>query len=98
MPDALGLPTSREIGQLSKMSVSTGIMLEISAERLSQRGGPHFASTDKHPAVRLATLKAAGEAAVPFTSGLLIGIGEMRAERIASSRRCAARLYGDRVA
>ena len=46
------------------------------------RGGPHFGSPDKAPAVRLATIAAAGEAAVPFTSGILIGIGETRRERI----------------
>src|SRR5262249_61127044 len=50
--------------------------------RLSQRGGPHFGSPDKWPDVRLNTTRAAGEAAVPFTSGILIGIGETRRERI----------------
>ena len=57
-------------------------MLETTAARLSERGGPHFGSPDKTPAVRLATLEAAGRAGVPFTTGLLIGIGETRAERI----------------
>ena len=57
-------------------------MLETAAARLGRRGGPHFGSPDKEPAVRLATIAAAGEAAVPFTSGILIGIGETRAERI----------------
>jgi FO synthase len=57
-------------------------MLESASERLSQRGGPHFGSPDKLPARRLATIAAAGEAAVPFTSGILIGIGETRRERI----------------
>ena len=57
-------------------------MLETAAERLSQRGGPHFGSPDKLPSARLATIAAAGEAAVPFTSGILIGIGETRQERI----------------
>jgi FO synthase len=57
-------------------------MLETSAERLSERGGPHFGSPDKLPAVRLDTIRAAGEAGVPFTSGILIGIGETRRERI----------------
>ena len=59
-----------------------GIMLESASERLAARGGPHFGSPDKLPAARLATLAAAGEAAVPFTTGLLIGIGETRRERI----------------
>ena len=57
-------------------------MLESAAERLMRRGGPHFGSPDKVPAVRLATIAAAGEAAVPFTCGILIGIGETRRERI----------------
>jgi FO synthase len=68
--------------RLRAVSVSQGIMLETAAERLSERGGPHFGSPDKEPRVRLATLAAAGRARVPFTTGLLIGIGETRAERI----------------
>lgn len=68
--------------RLRDVSVSQGIMLETAAPRLSERGGPHFGSPDKDPAVRLATLEAAGRAKVPFTSGILIGIGETRAERI----------------
>src|SRR5918911_1364963 len=51
----------------------TGLMLETSAGRLSERGGPHFGSPDKLPARRLATIAAAGAASVPFTSGILIG-------------------------
>ena len=70
------------LARLRKVSVSQGIMLETASERLSQRGGPHFGSPDKVPAVRLATLEAAGRARVPFTTGILIGIGETRAERI----------------
>jgi FO synthase len=54
------------------------------SDRLSARGGPHFGSPDKLPAARLSTLTAAGEASVPFTTGILIGIGETRAERIGS--------------
>jgi len=68
--------------RLRKVSVSQGIMLETASDRLSERGGPHFGSPDKVPAVRLATLEAAGRARVPFTTGILIGIGETRAERI----------------
>jgi FO synthase len=64
------------------VSVSQGIMLETASDRLSMHGGPHFGSPDKVPAVRLATLEAAGRARVPFTTGILIGIGETRIERI----------------
>jgi FO synthase len=79
-----GVMTAAEIAQLRAVSVSQGLMLETSAERLGDRGGPHFGSPDKVPAVRLTTIRAAGEAAVPFTSGILIGIGETRRERIAA--------------
>jgi FO synthase len=68
--------------RLRAVSVSQGMMLETASDRLSQRGGPHFGSPDKVPAVRLAVLEAAGRARVPFTTGILIGIGETRAERI----------------
>jgi FO synthase len=77
-----GLLTRDDLDALRRVSVSQGIMLESASERLSQKGGPHFGSPDKHPARRLATIEAAGEAAVPFTSGILIGIGETRRERI----------------
>jgi FO synthase len=77
-----GLLTPDDLRALRQVSVSQGIMLETASERLSLRGGPHFGSPDKHPARRLATIAAAGEAAVPFTSGILIGIGETRRERI----------------
>jgi FO synthase len=70
------------LARLRRVSVSQGIMLETASERLSERGGPHFGSPDKLPAVRLATLEAAGRARVPFTTGILIGIGETRPERI----------------
>ena len=71
--DALGLRS---------VSASQGLMLETTAERLVERGGPHWASPDKLPAARLATIEAAGEARVPFTTGILIGIGETRHERL----------------
>jgi FO synthase len=77
-----GVMSADEIARLRAVSVSQGLMLETAAERLSRRGGPHFGSPDKLPAARLATICAAGEAAVPFTSGILIGIGETRRERI----------------
>jgi FO synthase len=77
-----GVMSIDDIRRLRAVSVSQGIMLETAADRLSQKGGPHFGSPDKQPAVRLATIRAAGEAAAPFTSGILIGIGETRRERI----------------
>ncbi len=77
-----GVMTEAEITRLRDVSVSMGIMLETASPRLSEKGGPHYGSPDKDPAVRLATLEAAGRAAVPFTTGILIGIGETRAERV----------------
>jgi FO synthase len=77
-----GVMTAAEMAKLRDVSVSQGLMLETSAERLSQRGGPHFGSPDKLPAIRLEIIGDAGEAKVPFTSGILIGIGETRRERI----------------
>jgi FO synthase len=77
-----GLLETDDIAALRKVSVSQGIMLESAAERLCERGGPHFGSPDKHPAARLETIRLAGELQVPFTSGILLGIGETRRERI----------------
>jgi FO synthase len=77
-----GVMTAEDLASLRPVAVSMGLMLETASERLSARGGCHFGSPDKLPAVRLATLKAAGELAIPMTSGLLIGIGESRRERI----------------
>jgi len=77
-----GIMTRDDIAALRQVSVSQGIMLESASERLSRRGGPHFGSPDKHPQRRLDCIAAAGEMAVPFTSGILIGIGETRRERI----------------
>ena len=77
-----GLLDASDIAVLRRVSVSQGIMLESAAERLCKRGGPHHGSPDKRPAARLETIRLAGEADVPFTSGVLIGIGETRAERI----------------
>jgi FO synthase len=79
-----GVMTRADIERLRRASVSQGIMLESAAARLGRRGGPHFGSPDKDPALRLETIGFAGEAAVPFTSGILIGIGETRRERIQS--------------
>jgi FO synthase len=77
-----GVMTESRIASLRRVSVSQGLMLESASRRLCQRGGPHFGSPDKAPTVRLATIEAAGRARVPFTSGILIGIGETRSERI----------------
>jgi FO synthase len=79
-----GVMSRADIDRLRRVSVSQGIMLESAAERLRRRDGPHFGSPDKDPALRLETIGFAGEAAVPFTSGILIGIGETRRERIES--------------
>jgi FO synthase len=77
-----GVLTADDVVALRPVSLSMGLMLETTSERLSKRGGPHFGSPDKLPAARLATLDAAGELRVPFTTGILIGIGETRAERV----------------
>jgi FO synthase len=77
-----GVMTRGELGALREVTASQGIMLETASERLSERGGPHFGSPDKVPAARLETLRLAGELGIPFTSGILIGIGETRRERI----------------
>jgi FO synthase len=91
-----GVMTRDELLAVRQVSVSQGIMLESSAERLSQRGGVHFGSPDKHPATRLETIRRAGECRIPFTSGILIGIGETRRERIESllALRDLHRRYG----
>ena len=77
-----GVMTPEELANLRHASASQGLMLETSAARLGGRGGPHFGSPDKEPSVRLDVIRAAGEAAIPFTSGILIGIGETRRERV----------------
>jgi FO synthase len=79
-----GLMDEADYAALRPVSASMGIMLEQVAERLCEPGGPHHGSPDKAPALRLASIEAAGRARVPFTTGLLIGIGETRAERIAA--------------
>jgi len=79
-----GVMEAADFQRLRPVSVSMGLMLESASDRLCQRGGPHFGSPDKLPARRLATLRAAGELHVPMTTGLLIGIGETRRERIES--------------
>jgi FO synthase len=77
-----GVLTANDITKLRRVSVSQGIMLESISERLCKQGGVHYGSPDKQPSVRLETIRLAGELQVPFTSGILIGIGETRRERI----------------
>lgn len=79
-----GLLTDADLAALRRVSISQGIMLESTSERLCAKGGAHHGSPDKVPAARLDTIRRAGEHNIPFTSGILIGIGETREERIDS--------------
>jgi FO synthase len=79
-----GLMEAEDIAALRRVSISQGIMLESISERLCRQGGPHYGSPDKNPQARLRTIALAGAQAVPFTSGILIGIGETRQERVES--------------
>jgi FO synthase len=79
-----GVMDAADLRRLRPVSASMGLMLESASSRLCERGGPHFGSPDKAPARRLATLRAAGELRIPMTTGLLIGIGETRHERLES--------------
>src|SRR5918999_4865267 len=91
-----GTMTRREIELLRSRSVSQGMMLETTSEALLRRGGAHFGAPDKKPATRLATLEAAGAAHVPFTTGILIGIGESLPDRVDAllAIRAAHERYG----
>ena len=77
-----GLMDAADYAALRPHAASMGIMLESASPRLCDKGEAHHGSPDKEPARRLAAIAAAGEAQVPFTTGLLIGIGETRQERI----------------
>ncbi|GAA4744277.1 bifunctional FO biosynthesis protein CofGH [Modestobacter marinus] len=78
-----GVLSWEEVQRLKPVAASMGMMLETTATRLwSEKGGPHFGSPDKEPAVRLRVLEDAGRSAVPFTTGVLLGIGETYAERV----------------
>ena len=77
-----GLMTAEDIECLRPVSPSMGIMLESVSMRLHEKGQAHYGCPDKVPSRRLETIRLAGEARVPFTSGILIGIGETREERI----------------
>ena len=78
-PGVLG---AADVAALRQVSVSQGLMLESLSPRLGLRGMAHHGSPDKRPAPRLATIRHAGEQSVPFTTGILIGIGETRSERL----------------
>jgi FO synthase len=77
-----GILDDAELAALRTAAPSQGIMLETASPRLSERGLPHFGSPDKHPEVRLDAIARAGQLRIPYTSGLLIGIGETRTERV----------------
>src|SRR5450755_2575946 len=92
-----GVLSWQDFQRLKPVAPSMGMMLETTAERLfTDRGGPHYGSPDKDPAVRLRVLADAGRSAVPFTTGILIGIGETPAERADAifAIRQVAREYG----
>jgi FO synthase len=84
-----GVMDKAELLALRNVTASQGIMLESTSERLCAPGGVHHGSPDKHPAVRLEVLNNAGRARIPFTTGILIGIGETRAERLEALRAIA---------
>lgn len=77
-----GVMSREELAKLRAVSVSQGLMLEGTSPRLTRKGGPHYGSIGKQPQARIDTIAAAGELAIPFTTGILIGIGETRADRI----------------
>jgi FO synthase len=80
-----GVMTWQDFQRLKPVAPSMGMMLETTAERLfTEKGAPHFGSPDKDPKVRLRVLEDAGRSNVPFTTGILIGIGETPAERVES--------------
>ena len=77
-----GTMSRHEMGRLKDVSASMGIMVESTSERLCAPGGPHEFAPSKRPRARLKTLETAGELGVPFTTGVLVGIGDTREERI----------------
>ncbi len=79
-----GLMSERDLAGLREVSVSMGIMLETTSTRLLAPGAAHDRAPDKVPARRLKTIALAGKLGIPFTTGILIGIGETHAERVAS--------------
>ena len=91
-----GTLTNEEIDSLSPVTASMGMMLETLSRRLNRKGGAHYACPDKVPLQRLRTLKRAGERNVPFTTGILIGIGETKEERLEALQEinCIHQKYG----
>lgn len=79
-----GTMARREIAALQPFNPSMGLMLESTSKALYAKGGPHEFAPSKRPSVRLKTLELAGQLRVPFTTGILIGIGESRRDRIES--------------
>ena len=79
-----GLMTREELLRLREVNASMGLMLENVSDRLLQRGGPHFGAESKVPSLRLRMMEVAGELGIPFTTGILIGIGETLEERVDS--------------
>jgi FO synthase len=84
----LGVLSREDLSRLREVTASQGLMLESISERLMET--VHAGSPTKHPARRLATIRAAGELQIPFTSGILVGIGESEDERVASLEAIAA--------
>jgi FO synthase len=92
-----GVMSWADLVRLKPVAPSMGMMLETTSERLwSEPGGPHYGSPDKEPAVRLRVLDDAGRVGVPFTTGILVGIGETLTERAESlfAIRASARRFG----
>ncbi len=102
-----GVMTAGELAYLRKTGPSMGIMLESTSRKLLTRGFAHYGSPDKDPALRMETIDEAGRQKIPFTTGLLIGIGETCADRVetlaairdshfatATSRRSSSRTSG----
>lgn len=79
-----GVMGSEDLARLKASNASLGLMLENVSSRLLLRGGPHWQAPDKAPRARLETIREAGKLQIPFTTGILIGIGETRAERVDS--------------
>ncbi len=77
-----GALSPADLATLRAVSPSQGMMIETLADRLGEPGGPHHGAPDKTAQRRLATLEAAGELGIPFTTGILVGIGETRDERV----------------